>query len=160
MRFAKLLMWLFIITTPILAVKSFSQQEEKQKFQQAGIETALIITAVAVSSGVAVYQQQQAQKSAEKEGKKNRALAQAQMAEQQQLQLQAGEYWEDLELKQMVLQQSENRFKTLADLLIMKTKQQKEHGQEILTTPPVAAATKEPSVIEKINQSIDKILRG
>ncbi len=127
----------------------------EKNYQQANLVTALIITAVAVSTTIAVSQQQQQKKMAA-EAKKERAQ---QLAAQKQLELQAGEYWEELNLKQMVLQQSENRFKTLADLTLLKVKQQKEKGQQIYTTPRNSPA-QQPGIIDRINQSIDKFLRG
>lgn len=119
-----------------------------------------MIALVAVATAATVYaitQQQKMQKESAKEAKKMRA---EEYAQAQQLQVQAGEYWEELNLKQMALQQGENRFKTLTDLLVQKVKKTKEQGQEILTTPVTPAATKEPSLIEKINQGIDKFLKG
>jgi len=129
---------------------------EQKNYQQANLITALIITAIAVSTTVAVKQMQE-QKKAQSEAKKQR---QEELAKAQQLELQAGEYWSELNMKQMALQQSENRFKTLADLVLLKAKQVKGQSQEVFTTPMNPPAAKQPTFFEKINNEIDKLLRG
>lgn len=130
-------------------ITPYIESQKKNCVLEANLITALIITSIAVSVTMAAKQQQQ-----QKEAKKER---QKELAKAEQLQLQAGEYWEELNLKQMALQQSENRFKTLADLVLLKVKKQKEN-QQIYTTPVTPPA--EPTLIEKINKSIDKFLRG
>jgi uncharacterized membrane protein YheB (UPF0754 family) len=134
----------------IPSAKPQTENEPKQAWMIALIAVATAATVYAVT------QQKEMQKEAAKETKKMRA---EEMAKAEQLQLQAGEYWEELTMKQMALQQSENRFKTLADLLLQKVKKTKEQSQEILMTPVTPAAA-ELSLVEKINQSIDKFLKG
>jgi len=149
------LVYLLMFTIQFVETQIVPQTETENKPQQ-----TWMIALVAVGVSAAVYyaeQQKSAQKKSEKEAKKMRA---EEMAKAQQLQVQAGEYWEELSEKQMVLQQSENRFKTLADLLLLKVKQKKEQKQEILTTPVNPPAQQNVSIIDKINKQIDDFIRG
>jgi len=146
----------YLLIFTIFPVKT----ESEKNIQQAGIELIVLGLCTGAVVGATVYATEKQRKAGHEAQDAAKKLALQQRAEQQQLQLQAGEYWEELNLKQMALQQGENRFKTLADLLIQKVKKAKEQGQEILTTPATPAATKELSLIEKINQGIDKFLKG
>ena len=102
------------------------------------------VTAAATRTYVAIESTQQA-KSARKEGKKQQATL-------QQRQLQAGEYWEELNREQMELQSQASQIKLLSDVITSK----RQNETEILRLP----AAKTYTTAERINSAIDDFVKG
>lgn len=106
-------------------------------------------TAIAMMGavGVGAWQIVESRSQAKKAASTAKKVAGMQAAAQGEY---AGEYF-DLSKRQMELQSEQRQIDTLADLI----KSKGEKGPQILTTSPV----KEYSIIEQINQAIDKLLR-
>ncbi len=114
-----------------------------------GLETATwtaiaAVTAAATGTYMAVESTQQG-KSARKEAKK-------QQAAQLQRQLQAGEYWEELNKEQMELQMQASQIRLLSDVI----KSQKQVAPQILQLP----AAKTYTAGQRINSAIDDFIKG
>ncbi len=116
-----------------------------------GIETGTaLIIAAALGTGTAVYmsdQQRKAQHGAQDEAKK---------MQQRQLQrdLEAGEYFEQINKKQMEMQAQSSTIKTLSNLLAERDA--KASQPKVFELP----AAKEYSVVDRINSAIDDFVRG
>ena len=108
------------------------------------IVPALIGGAIAGGTSMIIANQQG--KSAEKSAKKLRQQQAAQAAS-------AGEYWEDLNEKQMVLQSQENQIRLLSDVI---TSRDEPKPPQVFTLPPAKTYT----VTERLNSVIDDFLKG
>ena len=106
---------------------------------------ALATVAAATTSIAVAVDQQQKGKSAKKEAKKQAAAFSAK-------QLQAGEYWEEINAEQMELQSQASQISLLSD--VIKSKQQAE--PRILTLPPAKTYT----ATERFNMAVDELLKG
>lgn len=112
---------------------------------------ALVGTAGAVTySAVAGHQESKAaREQAKKEAEKQRKL-------QEQLfnkELEAGEYFEDLQMQQMELQAQSSNINTLANLIASRKEAQP--GPQVFTLP--AAKTEDP--LTRINKAIGELIR-
>jgi hypothetical protein len=119
---------------------------------------AVVATAMAVTAGAVVYgtvksakEASASRKAAEKEAEKQRKW-QEEMANKE---LQAGEYFEQLNIKQMELQSQASSIVTLANL-IAETKAATSQSQQVFTLP----ATKTYTPVQQINQAIHEMLGG
>ena len=116
----------------------------------------LIIPALiggAVAGGFTLLASGQQQSSADKRAKKQR---EAQAAAEKKTAAQAasaGEYWEQLNEKQMLLQSQENQIRLLSDVITSRDQQK---PPQVFTLPPAKTYT----VTERLNSVIDDYLKG
>jgi len=116
-----------------------------------------VIVAAALTAGTVIYTTHQQKKASEKATKaaERQAEKERNFREQQGTQeLQAGEYFEELNVKQMELQAQTSNIITLANLIASLKEQQP--APKVFTLP--AAKTYSPA--QQINQAIDRLLRG
>jgi hypothetical protein len=118
----------------------------------------VVATAMAVTAGAVAYsaikshkETKAASKAAKEEAEKQRKW-QEEMAQKE---LEAGEYFEQLNMKQMELQAQSANISTLANL-IAEQKKTASLPQQVFTLP--AAKTSTP--MERINQAIHEIFKG
>ena len=104
------------------------------------------LAAVAVYSAV---QQSKATSAAKSEAKKQRQQQEAMFNRE----LEAGEYYTELQAQQIELQSQTSTINTLAALI---DERRQPTPQQIITLP----AAKEYSALEQMNQAIDKMVRG
>ncbi len=101
-----------------------------------------------VTVGTAIYQSEQSRK----QQSKAKDEARKQAGNFRRDQLQAGEYWEELNLEQMELQSQMSQITLLSDIL---TNQRRDEPQ-IMTLP----AAKTYTVTQRINMALDDYIKG
>jgi len=115
----------------------------------AAVAAAAVTAAPAVAAGTGIYMAVKSSREAEKA----RSQAASQFREQMEFtEKQAGEYYQ-LSAQQMELQSQASQIQTLANLI---GQARQPAAPQVFTLP----AAKEYSAVERINQAIDKMLRG
>ncbi len=112
----------------------------------AAAAVALAPVIVPAATVYAVVKTAEAQKKAGK-------LAEKQVQQQTQMQLEAGEYYEQLTREQMELQSQSSQIKTLADLIATRNQPA---PRQMISLPPAT----QYGPVEQLNQAIGRLFRG
>ena len=104
-----------------------------------------LIVAAAITGGAMIYSSREERKASEKASKKAAEM----QARQLQYETEAGEHFEELNLKQMEMQSQQHQIQLLTDLI-----SKQDQPQQIVTLP----AARSYSPVDRINQALEEIL--
>jgi len=112
-----------------------------------------MVLAAGITAGAVVYSKDKERKTAHSAADKARRMQQEQIAAGKEMQIQAGEHWEQINSKQMLMQQQENKTKLLSQILADRRKAEANKPPAQIYLP----AKRELSVSEKINEQIGRL---
>ncbi len=116
----------------------------------------LIIPALiggALAGGASYLINESNQRAAERTAKKQREAQAAAEKKREAQAASAGEYWNELNREQMLLQSQENQIRLLSDVITSRDRQE---PPQVFTLPPAKTYT----VTERLNSVIDDYLKG